>query len=456
MKRWNSCFVLYLAVMAMLTTPLQAAGKAADLLEMADQLDQIDKQDFQAAIDRANGCTRARDFSCSESELMKAAKAVNGGEDKRTLLAARQNIANEKAQIAAEERQRAEEARRAKEAEERRLAEAEERQRQAEARARQQAEQESGFQWGKLAALGVGAAIGGVGHLSAEAQTKLITGMTKDSMAGQQGISNFNSAAADIGAQQKAAMEAEARRQQQATQEKENIRRAQERNQQMLDNAYASKQKQDYQQRQQYQQRPQTPSYTPPATYAAPSVQPSPSYASSPSKSASSYGAAQSSTNTASGGGSSTASGGSVAAPGSTYSASAGNAGTKTYRNLCSEHGMEESLGHDSSDPPGYWGHCQEQGFGQYEHGGGWFAAVKPGSSVPIIPWPSRSEACNAAQNEMLQFEEKRKNALKNGFERVPAITQKSQCVCETGLYDFKSTSNPNGWGCSIFYKDGT
>jgi hypothetical protein len=56
------------------------------------------------------------------------------------------------------------------------------------------ADSNSGFQWGKLAALGTGAAIGGAGKLSSEAQTKLITGMVQDSMGGQQGMGGTQSA----------------------------------------------------------------------------------------------------------------------------------------------------------------------------------------------------------------------------------------------------------------------
>ena len=119
----NSFLVMSLATIAVILAPLPAAGKTPDLFEMSDQFDAIDKQDFQAAIDRANGCTRARNFSCSESELTKAAKAANSGQDKKMLAAARQNIANEKVQIAEEARQRAEGARRVAEAEKRRQAE---------------------------------------------------------------------------------------------------------------------------------------------------------------------------------------------------------------------------------------------------------------------------------------------------------------------------------------------
>jgi len=82
------------------------------LMDMMDQFDKLDKQDFQSAIDKANACTRARNFPCSVSELAKAEKAANSGQDKKTLLAGQKNLANEKQQLANEIR-RAEEERQA-------------------------------------------------------------------------------------------------------------------------------------------------------------------------------------------------------------------------------------------------------------------------------------------------------------------------------------------------------
>lgn len=107
-----------------------------DLLEMSEKLDKIEKQDFGEAIDKANGCTRARDFACTNSWLAKASKLANGSRDKQMLAGAQQNMANEKARIAEEERQRAEE--------QRRIAEAEERLRIAEAEAARRASESSG------------------------------------------------------------------------------------------------------------------------------------------------------------------------------------------------------------------------------------------------------------------------------------------------------------------------
>lgn len=97
-----------------------------DLLQMSEQLDRIEKQDFGDAIDKANACTRARDFVCTDSWLAKAARLAGGSGDRQRLAAAQQGLANEKARVAEEERQRAEEQRRIAEAEERlRVAEAE-------------------------------------------------------------------------------------------------------------------------------------------------------------------------------------------------------------------------------------------------------------------------------------------------------------------------------------------
>ncbi len=71
---------------------------------------------------------------------------------------------------------------------ERRRAEALQAQRQAAAQ-----QEQGGFQWGKLAALGVGALAGGITKLPTDVQADMITSMVADSMAGQQGVSNMQS-----------------------------------------------------------------------------------------------------------------------------------------------------------------------------------------------------------------------------------------------------------------------
>lgn len=93
---------------------LLLAGSAAgaephkpDLFEMSEQADQLDKLEFDAAIEKANRCTPARDFGCSETALAKAAKVAHGGKDKAALAASRNRLANERRWMI-EELQRAE------------------------------------------------------------------------------------------------------------------------------------------------------------------------------------------------------------------------------------------------------------------------------------------------------------------------------------------------------------
>ena len=124
----------FILAMGMLTA-LTAQADLKDLLEMSGRLDKIEKQDFGEAIDKANACTRARDFSCTTSWLQKAGKLAGSARDKQMLAVAERNMTNEKARIAEEERQRAEE--------QRRIALAEERLRVAEAEAAQRAREQA-------------------------------------------------------------------------------------------------------------------------------------------------------------------------------------------------------------------------------------------------------------------------------------------------------------------------
>lgn len=95
--------------MALLFVTPSMAATSPDLFDMMEQLDKSDKQDFQAAIDKANACTRARNFRCSASELARAAKAANSGQDKKVLLASQSSLANEQQQLANEIRRNEEE-----------------------------------------------------------------------------------------------------------------------------------------------------------------------------------------------------------------------------------------------------------------------------------------------------------------------------------------------------------
>lgn len=83
----------------------------------------------------------------------------------------------------------------------REAAERAEAQRQQQLAQQQSATEESGgFQWGKLAAMGTGALIGGLDKLPVDAQAKIIAGMAADSTAGTSGMGNTQRAAAGVSA----------------------------------------------------------------------------------------------------------------------------------------------------------------------------------------------------------------------------------------------------------------
>lgn len=69
------------------------------LIRMTDQLDQLDRMDFQAHLDKAAQCARSRDLFCAEAQLGKAAKLVNGTKDKSALASSRENLLAVRKQI---------------------------------------------------------------------------------------------------------------------------------------------------------------------------------------------------------------------------------------------------------------------------------------------------------------------------------------------------------------------
>ncbi len=184
---------LKVVLIAILFTALPAVSGMQDMLDLSEKMDQLDKQDFQEAINQANTCTRERDFPCTNLQIAKAEKLAGDSSDQKLLAAARQNLSHEKWQVAEEERLRVEEEHRR--AEQERIALAEQRR-------QQEAARDSGFQWSKLAAIGVGAGIGGLGNLSSEQQTQFITSAMKDSAAGQEGMSNTKSTTDRLSAEQ--------------------------------------------------------------------------------------------------------------------------------------------------------------------------------------------------------------------------------------------------------------
>lgn len=187
--------MIFATLPAMSMTP-QQQKKMLDQLDQLDQMEKLDHFDFSDLAAKADACTHARDFNCAEKNIAKASKSISSSQDKKALQELKRNLVAERK--AAEEERLAEELR---------LAEA-----------RRRESQSSGIQWGKLVAMGTGALIGGVGHMPAEVQNKVITGIVKDSMPGQDGMSNFKGNMDSLNAEQRARNEraAAAQRDQQA------------------------------------------------------------------------------------------------------------------------------------------------------------------------------------------------------------------------------------------------
>ncbi|MCE1226337.1 MAG: hypothetical protein LWW87_07610 [Geobacteraceae bacterium] len=88
-----------------------------EMRTMIDKLDRLDKLDFDASLEKAYSCIRARNFDCVEKQLAKAKKYMHGNSDKQQLLLAKNSLQQEREQVI---REREEEERRVREAEERR------------------------------------------------------------------------------------------------------------------------------------------------------------------------------------------------------------------------------------------------------------------------------------------------------------------------------------------------
>ena len=65
---------------------MAACGTAAAAgLGASDQLDELDRQELLAHVERARICTRSRDFACAEGQLNQANKFANSGRDRDLL-----------------------------------------------------------------------------------------------------------------------------------------------------------------------------------------------------------------------------------------------------------------------------------------------------------------------------------------------------------------------------------
>lgn len=196
MKKKIVLLLAALALPAVADTETAAKEGGRDSAKsMRDAFARMDHEDFLDGVEKADKCTRQRDFACAEKALKDSKDLASSSADSMLLMLATSNLQAEKQRAADEVAARiAEDARRRRE-EQQRIAAA-----QAEERRRQAAEaQNSGMQWGKLGALGLGAAAGGLSKLPADMQVKVVSGILQDSAPGQNGISNFQSAVSSGG-----------------------------------------------------------------------------------------------------------------------------------------------------------------------------------------------------------------------------------------------------------------
>ena len=118
------CVSFALLISCFASSCVYAQGNLMDMLDMSEKLDRADKQELRSFLSRADDCTANRNFSCSESNIERAAKLAKDNADKKLLESSRLKITTEKQLIAreakeAEEHMRlAEESRRRREDEE--------------------------------------------------------------------------------------------------------------------------------------------------------------------------------------------------------------------------------------------------------------------------------------------------------------------------------------------------
>jgi hypothetical protein len=117
MQVFNRFANLCIALLIAFTSP-SFASTLEEMVRMADQLDLLDKADFDDLVRNAVGCTKRRDFNCAEAGLTKAAKLAKDNRDRTTLAQAREGIGKERELLRQEiEAERAAELRRKQEME---------------------------------------------------------------------------------------------------------------------------------------------------------------------------------------------------------------------------------------------------------------------------------------------------------------------------------------------------
>lgn len=121
------------------------AAPPDELLRMTEQLDQLDKLDFEQAIGKAEKCTRTRDFVCSQNQIKAARKVASGTASKNAIRLAETNLLAEQEAVESERRAMAQR--------QRELEEAQARQEEAEQQARRRADESQGMSTGQTIAL---------------------------------------------------------------------------------------------------------------------------------------------------------------------------------------------------------------------------------------------------------------------------------------------------------------
>ena len=98
----NLWFSLLFPVLLLLL-PEPALAGTEKLQQMSEMFDRLDREDFLDDLDRAEQCTRQRDFSCADAELRKAKKLANGHDDQRLLALVMANREAEQQRMQGEE-----------------------------------------------------------------------------------------------------------------------------------------------------------------------------------------------------------------------------------------------------------------------------------------------------------------------------------------------------------------
>lgn len=130
--------MLVLLYGGLMMIPAQAAPQ--DLLRMSEQLDRVDKGDFDEALSKVAQCTRARDYTCAEAQLKNARRFSSDTKSKSALKRAEDDLFAERAREN-EEHRRAAQRQRELERQEAQLRQSEQRARDAERQAQAEADE---------------------------------------------------------------------------------------------------------------------------------------------------------------------------------------------------------------------------------------------------------------------------------------------------------------------------